>query len=295
MPQHDTIRKRRRTIALSLGFGILFAAYLTVGLLVIHTKAPDEQTFTPRSNLSGRPLDVYAELLSVNAVRDAVDLRLDFATDRDRLGVRFGVPADRDMVVEIGDGDSEQQVTWHRGQRMATLPLSFDLSTGNVEDYPFDRYTATLTVTAYEGTDAASGIPLPLQMTVWKRLPAWDIATTATQLQANPAAVALTFAIRRAPLPIVFATTIYCAMAVMAIISLSTGSLLFLRIRRMDTTMAAVLAAMIFTLPGLRGLMPGDPPLGVHGDHLVFFWAEISVVIGLALTVAAWAIGGDDR
>ena len=136
---------------------------------------------------------------------------------------------------------------------------------------------------------------VPLQMTVWKRLPAWDITITATQPPADPAAVTLTFGIRRAPLQIVFATTIYCAMAVMAIISLSTGSLLFLGIRRMDTTMAAVLAAMIFTLPGLRGLMPGDPPLGVHGDHLVFFWAEISVVIGLALTVAAWAIGGDDR
>ena len=295
MPQHDAIRKRRRTIALSLGFGILFAAYLTVGLLVIHTKAPDEQTFTPRSNLSGRPLDVYAELLSVNAVRDAVDLRLDFATDRDRLGVRFGVPADRDMVVEIGDGDSEQQVTWHRGQRMATLPLSFDLSTGNVEDYPFDRYTATLTVTAYEGTDAASGIPLPLQMTVWKRLPAWDIATTATQLQANPAAVALTFAIRRADLHDHLRDDDLLCDGGDGDHRAVAGSLLFLGIRRMDTTMAAVLAAMIFTLPGLRGLMPGDPPLGVHGDHLVFFWAEISVVIGLALTVAAWAIGGDDR
>jgi hypothetical protein len=134
-----------------------------------------------------------------------------------------------------------------------------------------------------------------LRITVWKRLPAWNIATTATPPQSDQAPVSLTFAIKRADLPIIFATTVYCAMAMMAIISLSTGSLLFLRIRRMDTTMAAVLAAMIFTLPGLRGLMPGDPPLGVHGDHLVFFWAEISVVIGLALTVAAWAIGGGNE
>ena len=52
---------------------------------------------------------------------------------------------------------------------------------------------------------------------------------------------------------------------------------------------------MVFTLPGLRSLMLGNPPLGVHADSLVFFWAEISVVIGLALTVATWAIGRDDR
>jgi hypothetical protein len=147
---------------------------------------------------------------------------------------------------------------------------------------------------AYEGADVANGTPLPLRITVWKRLPAWDITTTATQPAANPATVTLTFGVRRADLHIIFATTIYFAMAVMAIIALSVGSLLFLGVRRMDTTMAAVLAAMVFTLPGLRSLMPGNPPLGVHADSLIFFWAEISVVIGLALTVATWAIGREN-
>ena len=83
---------RRRTIVLSCGVGILFAAYLAIGLLVIHTRAPDEQTFAPQTNPSSQPLEVYAEIVSVNAVRDAIDLRLDFATGRDRLGLRFGGP-----------------------------------------------------------------------------------------------------------------------------------------------------------------------------------------------------------
>lgn len=286
---------RRRTIVLGCGFGALFAAYLIIGLLVIHNGAPDELTFAPQSNPSGQALEVYAEIVSVDAVRDAIDLRLDFATDRDRLGLRFTGPSDRDMVVEVGDGNSEQQFTWHPGQWMTSHTLSVDIRRGNVEDYPFDRYTAALTIAAYEGTDAASGTPVPLRITMWKRLPGWAIATTATRPPAAPATVTLTFGVRRADLHIIFATTIYCAMAVMAIVSLSASSLLFLGIRRMDTTMAAVLGAMVFTLPGLRSLMPGNPPLGVHGDSLVFFWAEISVVIGLALTVATWAIGRDDR
>jgi Domain of unknown function (DUF4436) len=290
----DATRMRRRTIVLSCGVSILFAAYLAIGLLVIHTRAPDELTFAPQTNPSSQPLEVYAEIVSVDAVRDAIDLRLDFATGRDRLGLRFAGPSDRDMVIEVGDGDSEQQITWHPGQWMTSHPLSVDIRRGNVEDYPFDRYTATLTMAAYEGADVANGTPLPLRITVWKRLPAWDITTTATQPAANPATVTLTFGVRRADLHIIFATTIYFAMAVMAIIALSVGSLLFLGVRRMDTTMAAVLAAMVFTLPGLRSLMPGNPPLGVHADSLIFFWAEISVVIGLALTVATWAIGREN-
>ena len=290
----DATRMRRRTIVLSCGVGILFAAYLAIGLLVIHTGAPDELTFAPQTNPSSQPLEVYAEIVSVDAVRDAIDLRLDFATGRDRLGLRFAGPSDRDMVFEVGDGDSGQQITWHPGQWMTSHPLSVDIRRGNIEDYPFDRYTATLTMAAYEGADVANGTPLPLRITVWKRLPAWDITTTATQPAANPATVTLTLGVRRADLHIIFATTIYFAMAVMAIIALSVGSLLFLGVRRMDTTMAAVLAAMVFTLPGLRSLMPGNPPLGVHADSLIFFWAEISVVIGLALTVATWAIGREN-
>jgi hypothetical protein len=295
MPLHDAIRMRRRTIVLGCGFGVLFAAYLMIGLLVIHTGAPDELIFAPQANPSGQALEVYAEIVSVDAVRDAIDLRLDFATGRDRLGLRFTGPSDRDMVIEVGDGDSEQQIAWHACQWMTSHPLSVDIRRGNVQDYPFDRYTATLTMAAYASAEVANGMMVPLRTTVWKRLPAWDITITETQPPSDPATITLTFGVRRADLHILFATTIYCAMAVMAIIALSVGSLLYLGVRRMDTTMAAVLAAMVFTLPGLRGLMPGNPPLGVYGDSLVFFWAEISVVIGLALTVATWAIGRGDR
>ena len=146
--------------------------------------------------------------------------------------------------------NSEQQIAWHAGQWMTSHPLSVDIRRGNVQDYPFDRYTATLTMAAYASADVANGMTVPLRITVWKRLPAWDITISATQPPSAPATITLTFGVRRADLHIIFATTIYCAMAVMAIIALSVGSLLYLGVRRMDTTMAAVLAAMVFTLPG---------------------------------------------
>src|SRR5579863_689731 len=132
MLRHDVTRKRCRAIALSLGFGVLVAAYFAVGLLVTHTRTADEHSFAPQANPSARPLEVYAELLSVDAVRDAVDLRLDFANDGDAHSFIFGAPAVRDMVVEVSDGDSEQLVTWRRGQPMVSLPLSVDIRTGNV-------------------------------------------------------------------------------------------------------------------------------------------------------------------
>jgi hypothetical protein len=49
---------------------------------------------------------------------------------------------------------------------------------------------------------------------------------------------------------------------------------------------------MVFSLPALRNVMPGGPPLGVRADSLVFLWSELAVVTGLALVVATWARRG---
>jgi Domain of unknown function (DUF4436) len=45
---------------------------------------------------------------------------------------------------------------------------------------------------------------------------------------------------------------------------------------------------MIFSIPALRGLMPGAPPLGVHADLLVLVWVQLAVILGLSLFVITW-------
>ena len=85
------------------------------------------------------------------------------------------------MVIEVGDGESEQRDHLaYRATDDVAHPLSVDIRRRNIQDYPH-RYTATLTMAAYERTDVANGTPVPLRITVWKRLPAWAITTTATQ------------------------------------------------------------------------------------------------------------------
>jgi Domain of unknown function (DUF4436) len=45
---------------------------------------------------------------------------------------------------------------------------------------------------------------------------------------------------------------------------------------------------VIFSIPALRGLMPGAPPLGVHADLLVLVWVQLAVILGLSLFVITW-------
>jgi hypothetical protein len=297
MSQHSaTLRRRRRySLVLAIGLGVIAAAYVLLCILIVRTPPSRELTFEQRPEAAGPPLQVYAEVLSVDPVRSSLELLLDFATESNRLGTRFAGPADRDMVVRISDGATEQRVLLRRGQPMIPAPVSLDIGEGTVENYPFDRYAAQLAIAAYEGSDLASATVIPLHVTIWDRLAAWDIGVVKAQAEADRVGISLNFRVRRPDLHLIFATTLYAAMALMAIIALTAGSLLFLGVRRVDTTLAAVLGTMVFSLPALRNIMPGGPPLGVRADSFVFLWSELAVVIGLALVVATWARRGEAR
>jgi Domain of unknown function (DUF4436) len=293
MSQHSaTLRRRRRyALVLAIGLAAIAASYLLICLLLIRTPPSQELNFE-QPEAAGRLLRVYAEVLSVDPVRASLELRLDFATESNPLGARFAGPADRDMVVRVSDGATEQRILLRRGQQMIPASVSLDIGEGTIDNYPFDRYAARLTIAAYEGADLARANVIPLRLTVWDRLAAWDIGVAEARAQADRVGISLDFRVRRPDLHVIFATTLYAVMALMSIIALTAGSLLLLGIRRVETTLAAVLGTMVFSLPALRNVMPGGPPLGVRADSLVFLWSELAVVTGLALVVATWARRG---
>jgi Domain of unknown function (DUF4436) len=176
---------------------------------------------------------------------------------------------------------------------MGAVPHSINITRGSIDAYPFDRYTAELAIAAYAGIDPAVARSMPLHLVVWGRLPTWDIRIAHADRPLNPSGVDLDIHVRRSDQTRFFAVTLYSAMTLMGLTGITIGTLLFLRIRRMDTTLAAVLSAMIFTLPSMRGIVPGAPPLGVRVDSAVFLWAELAVVTGLTLAIITWARRGD--
>jgi hypothetical protein len=132
---------------------------------------------------------------------------------------------------------------------------------------------------------------VPLRVVVWDRLANWDIEMVQAEKPLMPAGIDLKIDVRRPDQIRFFAVTLYIAMGLMGCMGIAIGVLLSLGVRRMDTTLAAVLSAMVFALPSMRNILPGAPPLGVRADSIVFLWAEVAVVIGLVLVVTAWGRG----
>lgn len=285
--------RRRRAAALAAFLAVAAVVYLVFSIARVSIPPPAEQLFGEASGAPGSVLQVYIDVLSFDPMRDTLEAQVHFATAAGRWGSHVADAADRDMAVLFADGDVERRIVLRRGEPMQPRSGTVAIRRGAIDAYPFDRYAADLRLEAYDGLEPDRAVPMRLRVIVWSRLPAWDVRFTRVERTPGAAGIDLDIRVRRPYQSRFFAVTLYAAMALMGGAGLTIGSLIFLGLRRLDTTFAAVLSAMIFSLPALRNILPGAPPLGVRADSLVFLWAQLAVVIGLTLIVITWARGGD--
>jgi hypothetical protein len=72
-------------------------------------------------------------------------------------------------------------------------------------------------------------------------------------------------------------------MILIAASALTIGSMVFLGTRKIEAALIAALGTMVFSVPALRNVLPGAPPLGVRADAFVFLWVQLAVILGLTL------------
>jgi len=273
--------------ALTLSAFLLASALLYIGVFTLLYRVPPhtEQIFAESESAS--PLNIYITMVDMDPVREELTVHLDFATIVGPHGGHYpGVPP-RNMVVHVGDGNSVQDINLQAQTSAAPITLRVWMR-GSVGDYPFDRYHGHISVSA---TPTAEGAPQPVRLIVWPVMSNWKIAAE----QADPplsSRIALDVQVTRPTPFIVIAIAVYTAMALVGLSGLTIGALIFLGVRRIETTLTGTLAAMVFAVPALRGSLPGVPPLGGHADVLVFVWVELAVILGLTLFVITWARRG---
>lgn len=162
---------------------------------------------------------------------------------------------------------------------------------GNITDYPFDRYTSTMT---FDATDSA-GEALPVSVSIWSSDPFFrNTPAPAAQADAAGHGVAIILTSVRSTPTMVFAVFVMGLMLGLAAAAV-TASYYILRWRRgLLFPACSMMAALLFALIPLRNAVPGDPPIGSVIDFASFFIAETiistaliaSVVIGYRIEMA---------
>lgn len=153
---------------------------------------------------------------------------------------------------------------------------------GTITDYPFDRYTSTLT---FDVADAA-GAALPVAVSIWSSDPFFRNATTAaTESDSTGHGAAISLTSTRSTPTMVFAVFVMVLMLGLAAAAI-TASYYILRWRRgLLFPACSMMAALLFALIPFRNAVPGNPPIGSVIDFASFFIAETIISAALIASV----------
>lgn len=286
------ITASQSTVVRLAALAMLLAVAGTGYHLLLHESAvgdlPQERTLN--SPLPGElRVHLYLELVSVDAVRDAMQVRVSVQP----AGDAFTLP-DHDLALVLAHGREEERIDIPAHKPPLTTTAELDLDGDDINNYPLDAYRASLAIRSFETSPALAGSApklLPVDLTIWERVLGFRLR--AERVPGGPdGEERLTFSIRRSRAFVVFAVAAYGAMLILACGALTIGLLVAFRVRRAEPTLVSALGAIVFALPALRAALPASPPLGVSADVLVFLWAEMAAVLALLLLVATWARTG---
>ena len=114
---------------------------------------------------------IYIEALSIDALNDAMQMRVSLATSRAPRGQRPATP-DRDLRLMITHDKTVEEIKIAANDHGLTNTFEVDLNDGSVADYPLDVYRSDLRVRLVEGVTRPDNPAelLPAKVTVWEGL-----------------------------------------------------------------------------------------------------------------------------
>jgi len=273
---------------------LLIVGYISLLRYFHVSEMPVERNLGAKRSASSIP-QIYIEPISIDALNDAMQMRISFAPSGTLYGEQLA-PTERRLRLVITHDKAVEEIRVEANARPPTATFEVDLNEGSVADYPLDSYRADLRVQLFE--DAIPAVdeakPLAAKVTVWEGALGFHLQS-AEHAASVPGEIRLSIEIHRSGAFALFAFAAYGAMVVLGCSALAIGLITFVDARRAEATLIGAIAALAFALPVLRNALPGGPPLGVRADMFVFLWTELAAVIGLALVAFDWARTGPRR
>ncbi|GAA1980067.1 DUF4436 family protein [Catenulispora subtropica] len=266
----------RTWIALGAALLIMTAATLLGLLLSGLDRGGRHGAFDTGALTATDAVEVQAAIIRVNAVSDDMEVRVSVFA-HGRYGTdESGVTPVQDLTVET-TSLNKAVLTFPAGQRMVVQDVLFDFDTGEIADYPFDRYATSM---HFAATVAGRPAPTILQVIdsdpgfVTRAIPSGDTTAPGFDLQ-----------LRRTRGTFAMVWMMYVVMWALAL-SVLTGALVIGRMRAgLPWPALGWMAASLFALAGYRGTAPGSPPIGCLLDYTVFLWAEAIVAFSMVYVV----------
>eukprot|EP00698_Gefionella_okellyi_P004481 TRINITY_DN14120_c0_g1_i1.p1 TRINITY_DN14120_c0_g1~~TRINITY_DN14120_c0_g1_i1.p1 ORF type:complete len:364 (+),score=84.24 TRINITY_DN14120_c0_g1_i1:35-1093(+) len=248
-------------------YGVVFGIFRTA------TGAPLGRTdFLPSSTVSTGVVVLEIQQMTVGE-------SIQFTLTPDALSFPDTVVNENDqkLLTDVNLLLDDAQTTFANGSLLRQITYKTSLS-GSFALYPFDTYTAYLSIQLWDGKSfAASDMDLYLNCSL-KQLSSFEFSFRSLGQETGQRVVEVT--VRRTTLGQVYPVFLIVAFWIILLIDGAVGiALTVYQYRRVEAPLLGMLAALIFALPALRNTAPLGPPIGCLLDYSSFFWAMLTAIL----------------
>lgn len=248
--------------------------------------------FNRESQLRSVPYSAGASNLKDGVVVDARALKVDTSVNEVTFRLGFDPRGSyatenglltRPLTVEVPSDTGTVARKFNAGQEMRSLDVTDVLFDGFQTDYPFDRYTTSLTVVVVNEADEA----VPTTLEIQPEVHGFSFSPHNTTPRPG-SGLTVEFGVRRSAATRLFAIFVMVIMWTLALTAFGLMVRVILLGRPIEFPMFTFLAALLFAFPAVRNTLPGAPPLGTRFDYLSFFWCEMLVAFSLVVALGVW-------
>lgn len=263
------VHNRRPLLLLAIA---AFLAVLTI-TAVSYEKAGHATGVNGDRNLSDG-IRIHADIQKISPTDNQLVVGLQFEP-RGRFAQDGVFLASNVRVVAVG-GAGLVDESFAAGGLMTAQTLPVALETGDVSQYPFDRYTSLFSVRIL----TSDGTPVPTVLLAGGSVHGYSISIGNPPREPNEGND-LTISVTRAPSTWIFAVFIILLMWTLTILAMLLVANQIRSDRPIDGTLISFLGVLLFSFSAVRNSMPNAPAVGALTDYLSFFWCEL--VLGLCV------------
>ena len=260
-----------------------------MGSLGKRTVSADVAYLKEPAPASRRSMDVIVKVVGVDLNRETLSLQLECIPQGDEL---FGLTQGKlqypaTLTLGISPEGTTRKVVF-RGEDtggIQSVGLDFD---GNVNDYPWDRHTTALWLSATVDVNGKT-VAVPVRLTVYGAWPGMDIKARARTAEYGAEIPReLDFVVTRSSVTV---WVVYFSIALTwALIFSVVGMVVSVMFsgRKPEIAMLAYFGTLLFAMTAFRNSLPGAPPMGTASDYVAFFWGYAVAIVAIGAVSIAW-------
>lgn len=271
---------RRLPIGLIIAAAVLVVAY-GLGLWLFRYESDHgSEVFAP-DGVAASALTLELKAQSVDFVKEAMVFSL-APSPRSETIVANG-RLSRDLSVEVEAGGIVTTHVFKAGHPPLPVNVTLPFSSGDVLDYPLDRFDGDIVVRASADNGATR---LPVQVEVFPTL--HGVRLTCVLSGEGADEVGLDIAVRRSTSVLLLTGFAMLSLGFVAVTAFSLAIAVAFGGRKLEFAMMTWIAALLFVIPTVRNGLPGAAPLGALIDFGVFFWLQILTALAMVMLVMTW-------